>query len=141
MAVLDASAIAMLCADGELRSQAESAFRICRHTVVDLVGIFPARPVNPAERLTPAALRDLQSLLSNSAAPLDPSRLNLAALARLRSRYQPQAAALCEYFVVAVPAWLPDPNSPDSWRTDPGSHQQNQRAVSDPYASDNPGEP
>src|SRR5689334_2867259 len=51
-AILDASALVIICSEGDLKRQAELTFAMGRHAVVDLATVFRAKPVPPpAERL------------------------------------------------------------------------------------------
>jgi hypothetical protein len=89
-----------------------------RHAVVDLAQVFGASPrVTPADRLPPAALARLRSALAFAGTPL-PERGEVDdKLAQLRGQYEPYVAALSEYLLQPLPAWLYETPKRDNWQT------------------------
>jgi len=111
IALVDASAIVLLCSDDELKHQALLTFAIGRH-----------------------ALADLQKELNRRAQVcLHSERLNAADLDRLRGMYEPYANALSIHFLVALPGWLPQGNRNDNWLRTKWKKAGNLFSVSDPF--------
>jgi hypothetical protein len=134
IALVDASAIVLLCSDDELKHQALLTFAIGRHALVDLSAVFRGRPAAPAEtRLSPAQLADLQKELNRAQVCLHSERLDAADLDRLRGMYEPYANALSIHFLVALPGWLPQGNRNDNWVRTKWKKAGNLFSVSDPF--------
>jgi hypothetical protein len=133
VAVVDSSAVAMLCSSGDLQAQAEFTFAIGNHVLGDLARVFKAEPC-PGERLPERDFHRLKGIWEeaaggNAARPLDQARL-----AKLRGMYEPQARALGEYFLIALPSWLPDEQDRANWETAGTLHHKEPEAVSDPFS-------
>jgi hypothetical protein len=53
-ATVDASALVIVCSEGDLKRQAELTFAMGRHTFVDLANVFRTKPVRPSQDRLPA---------------------------------------------------------------------------------------
>ncbi len=133
--VLDASAVTILCADEDLKHQAQLTFAMARHTLADLVSVFRLAP--PAggtkDRLPPAEFERVRSAISRSPTALEAGRLSINELAGLRELYEPYALALSARFLMALPGWLPVAEERDNWLRSSWNHERAPFAVSDPF--------
>jgi hypothetical protein len=116
-AVVDVSALAMLGANEGVRRQAQFSFAAGRHALVHTASIFHLRP-HPVqkERLPGPDFSRLCSIIDGANTFLLPGRITEPELARLRSMYEPCANALAEYFLMALPPWIPGETQPDNWQ-------------------------
>jgi hypothetical protein len=117
--VVDASAVAILGgSDERLRRQAQFSFAAGRHALVHTASIFRLRPrpFQTAERLPVSDFSRLSNIIDSIDTPLVPGRIREPELARLRSMYEPCANALAEYFLMALPPWIPGESVPDNWQ-------------------------
>jgi hypothetical protein len=132
--VMDASALTLLCCDGDLQHQAELTFAMGRHALADLATVFRlSPPQHRSDRLPDSDFQDLVRALSNSKTAIDPGRLSQTELAKLREMYEPFAASLSERFLMAVPGWLPIAPERDNWRRSSWEQKDAPYAVSDPF--------
>jgi hypothetical protein len=135
-AIIDASALAVLASDGDLKRQAELTFAMGRHALVDLATIFDTPPRTEENRLSNEALLLLRSMISETTTALRPELLSEDKLRSLREIYEPYANALGRYFLMALPPWLPIPDSHDNWQTTSWGHMASPFTVSDPFLVD-----
>jgi hypothetical protein len=133
-AILDSSAVVLLCSEGDLRHQAQLTFAIGRHALVDLATVFRARPCPCPERLEEHDLQRLKSELTRCNTCLGSERLTAENLARFRRMYEPYAWSLSTHFLMALPGWLADEKNQDNWRSTSFDHPGGPFAVSDPMA-------
>jgi Tfp pilus assembly protein PilN len=132
--LLDASAILILCTDGDLRGQAEDTFAMGRHAIVDMARIFGGRErSNRPDRLLPKDLSRLRGILSSIPGPIDPSRLRDSELSRLRELYEPFSDVLSLHLLTALPSWVPEERSSRNWSRTGWEIPVAQPAVSDPF--------
>jgi hypothetical protein len=116
-AVLDACALLIAYAEGELKSQAELTFAISRHAVVDLAQVMHIPPRPPREdRLPPRALDELGTLLAACGAAKRADGTREGKLTQLRGMYEPYVNGLADRLLMALPPWTPT-ESVDNWRT------------------------
>lgn len=116
--VLDASAFSMASFEGTIAHQARLTFAMARHAVVDLSQIFhvaPSRPDN--DRLSTEGLRDMRERLVGAGIPIRTDEKTDTKLAELRRLYEPYVHALGRRFLFTIPAWSPDLERLDNWRT------------------------
>jgi hypothetical protein len=133
VAVIDASAIAMLCAEGELKIQSRATFAVGRHAIIDLARIFPVRQQTQPDRLPGPEFIRLREFLVRSHVSFDASRLAGEDLSRAREAYERESAALSNYFLMALPSWLPDQTGRDNWETPVDEPEADRQAVSEPF--------
>lgn len=133
--VLDASAVTMVAADGDLKHQAELTFAMGRHALADLVSVFRLRP--PADRqwdrLPPAEFDRVRKALGEAETPLELGRLSAGHLASLRELYEPFALSLSVRFLMALPGWLPIRPERDNWLRSSWDRRRPPYAISDPF--------
>jgi hypothetical protein len=130
--MLDSSAVISLCADEDLRSQAQFTFAMGRHALADTTAIFGLQPRSTRDRLPHVNFLDLRRCVARAAAPLAASRLDEHDLRELRNMYEPEAEALSSYFMMVLPSWLPVDESRENWK----AHRPGRGipfAVSDPF--------
>ena len=132
-AILDTSAVVLLCSDGNLRHQAQLTFAIGRHALVDLATVFRARPCPCPERIDDATLERLKLELARCNTCLHHDRLTAESLVRFRRMYEPYAWSLSTHFLMALPAWLASEQNQDNWRATSFDHPGGPYAVSDPF--------
>jgi hypothetical protein len=133
-AIVDASALVIVCSEGDLKHQAELTFAIGRHTLVDLALVFRTKPVPLShDRLPPETLSRLRSALERGQTPLRPERLSEGELHKLRGMYESYAHALGIYFLIALPHWIPSERRRDNWQATAWERTADLFAVSDPF--------
>jgi Ion channel len=117
-AILDASALLMVVADGRSRLQARLTFAMARHAVGDLAHVFNTPPDRSrADRLPATDLARLRAFLTTAGLKLQETGTADRELALLRGLYEPYVIALARYLEMTVPAWFPDDPRPDNWQT------------------------
>jgi hypothetical protein len=132
--ILDASALTVICADSDLKHQAELTFAMCRHALADLVSVFRLSPLPQSrDRLPTPDFHRVRRALSESETALDPERLTEDELSRVREMYEPFALSLSDRFLMAIPGWLPIRPERDNWLRSSWDHRQPPYAVSDPF--------
>lgn len=121
-AVLDGSALVLAtwpsstAEDRALRHQAQAAFAMGRHLIVDLAYVFgiPPSPNSPS-RLTEFDWRELARLFERHGLDVSPgARKRLEATLH---EYEPFLVGLARHFVVSLPSWTASPDARDNWRT------------------------
>ncbi len=104
--------------DGLPTKQARLTFAIARHAAVDLSQIFNAPPLPPEQdRLPPADLERLRTLLEVEGLILHWDEAAIQKLTKLRHFYEPYVHALCHHLILDLPPWLPAPDAHDDWQT------------------------
>jgi hypothetical protein len=116
-AMLDVSALLMtLVEDGPARA-ARLTFAMARHAAVDLSQVLDATPQTETKRLPREEGERLRELLAEAGLKLRPVGAADAKLTELRERYEPYVCALSDRLLLALPPWLPEPDSHDDWET------------------------
>ncbi|MFB3812915.1 MAG: potassium channel family protein [Terriglobales bacterium] len=116
--ILDTSAILLVGVNGVRSRQAQLTFAMARHALVDLAQVLNAAPVAPAtDRLPPAELERLRTLLAGYGASVSVEPGAEPKLRELRSMYEPYACALARFLAVELPGWFPLRPVPDNWQT------------------------
>ena len=114
--ILDLSAITTALLDCEATPVARLTFAMARHAAVDLSQVVNIVPVAPVpDRLPPADLARLKTLLAEAGQPVRAMPEADAKLAQLRDLYEPYINALALLLDMRLPGWLPDPTSHDNW--------------------------
>jgi hypothetical protein len=132
-ATIDCAAVISLCAEGDLKTQAQLTFAMGRHAFVDIAAILEVKPAEASdERLSHSCYLDLRRILEDVAAPLDPERLSEDELRNLRRMYEPYALAVSSFLLMALPDWAPDDRGRENWKA-PRSKGGIPYAVSDPF--------
>jgi hypothetical protein len=117
--VLDACALLIAYAEGELKAQAELTFAISRHAVVDLAQVLHIPPRPPRnDRLSASAQDELRSLLAACGAAERGRGTREAKLAQLQVMYEPYVNGLADRLLMPLPSWTASA-SVDNWRTSP----------------------
>jgi hypothetical protein len=115
---LDASALLVACVDGPDGYQARLTFAMARHAAVDLALVFSTPPVPPEpDRLPQADFDALLASLRGAGLVVRDGPAAAAALAELRSLYEPFVNALAGYFRFALPPFQPPKPPVDNWQT------------------------
>jgi hypothetical protein len=116
--LLDTSALLLTVADGTHQQRARLAFAMARHAVVDLSLVLRRQPRTPAhDRLPEARRQELCAALRDAGVAVRDDQTALAALAHLRSLYEPFVAAMAEHFRFPVPVVWPEEDRADNWQT------------------------
>lgn len=135
--ILDASALSLIGSEGDLKRQAELTFAMCRHALVDMATLFSTAPHAEAwDRLSSSDFTRLEQFLSQARTVLNAGAITESGLRHLRRMYEPFAYALGQYFLIALPHWLPGEKKPDNWQItswDRG-RARDLFAVSDPFS-------
>lgn len=131
--LLDATAILTLCSEGELRRQAGFTFAMSRHALADLGRIFGKNMDRLADRLPEAQFERLRNALRAAETAFDAGRLSQPELKKLRERYEPYANALSNYFLIALPPWMPAAERQENWSASDWENSKEPFAVSDPF--------
>ncbi|MEX2237122.1 MAG: potassium channel family protein [Dehalococcoidia bacterium] len=119
-AILDTSALLMVSGHPGVRREAELAFRVGRHAVVDLaqtIWVWPRQA--EVERLSREDLDRLRPTLEENAVPgaNDPELWDK--LLKLRLLYEPYVCTIAELLLMQVPQWMPAEGAQDDWATSP----------------------
>jgi hypothetical protein len=114
--VLDTSALLITAVKESDPYQAQLTFAMARHAAVDLALVFRTPP-REIDRLPPAKCRVLRETLKAAGLELRESPGVEARLIELRSMYEPFVNALAEYFLHALPPFLPEQVTTDNWQT------------------------
>ena len=107
----------------DLQWQARLTLAMCRHMIVDLAYVFnlPPKPLDP-NRLPLDDLATLRRILAQAGLPLCDGPEDDQKLTGLRDLYEPYVHALADFLIFSLPAWLPDPGTPDNWQTSAWDH-------------------
>jgi Ion channel len=115
-AILDTSSLLMVSGHPSATKEAELAFRVGRHAMVDLSQTLRAPPKPFVEdRLSPADLDRLRLTLEEHAVPGHGDPELHAKLAKLRYAYEPYVHSLSALLLMQVPPWIPDEGQLDDW--------------------------
>lgn len=135
VAVMDWAAVVSLCSRGNLRRQADLTFAIGRHALSDVVVIFGLeKPLNRGAERSGVDHAKLAEILAANASLFDANLFSGTKLAKLRKLYEPQAIVLGNYFLMSLPAWIPDSSSLENWKVDLMEKDDVPFAVSDPFS-------
>jgi hypothetical protein len=130
-ATIDCTAVICLCAEGDLKVQAEFTFAMGRHALVDIASLLRLEPCQPGtDRLSGEDFAQLRETLAGTSLPLRADRLTEKGLAELRGMYEPYAHALSSFLMMALPGWQQEKRVDPNWRAD-GIAGEN--TVSDPF--------
>jgi hypothetical protein len=116
-AVLDASALVIVGIDGASKRQAQLAFAMARHAVVDLAQVFNTPPrALILDRLPPPRLKQLRASLAASGINLADHPGADEKLSELRRMYEPYVQSLSEFLLLALPEWFLEKDVFDNWQ-------------------------
>jgi hypothetical protein len=119
-AVLDTSALLLVGPENTCSRQAGLTFAMARHAVVDIAAVFNRPPKRPArDRLPEKDHQRLRSMLAAEGDFFAGDEVLDARLASVRATYEPYISSLAEYFRLALPPWVPDPDRLADWQTSP----------------------
>jgi hypothetical protein len=114
--ILDTCALTIAGVGHGDRFQAQLAFAMGRHVVVDLALVFKLPPLPPAvERLSCADFSRLRELLLAGGVQVPEGPQVERKLAELRAMYEPFVNALARYFMLSLPAIVSE-RSADNWQ-------------------------
>jgi hypothetical protein len=117
-AILDSCSFLLAFVDSTVSRQAKLTFAMCRHTVVDLAQLFgEAPPIQLGNRLPPAELERLRTLLTKAGFQLRDDEASYKKLADLRAMYEPYLDALSRFLYMEVPPWILATEISDNWKT------------------------
>src|SRR5579871_532480 len=134
VAMMDATALILLSSDRDLRTQAALTFAMGRHALADLRATFGLKPVcPPPDRLGNAEFKRLRGTVAAARGPLQARRMTEAELRDWREMYEPDACALADHFLMALPTWLSHDSTRENWRTNLREREKTPFAVSDPF--------
>jgi hypothetical protein len=135
VAIVDYATVIGVTAEKSLKLQAELTAAMGRHVLSDVVVIFGLEQScerKQSSRLSGCA-EQLRGLLLRRPGIFDGSKLSGAALNERVAGYEPQAAALGAYFLMSLPAAIPDGAVRDDWRVGVSDRDETPFAVSDPF--------
>jgi hypothetical protein len=134
IAIVDAAAIVAVCSDGDLNAQAWLTFAMGRHALADLAKVFQATGrTGWPDRLPSEAYTSLRDELGKNTLAFDSRRLSERELTKLLRMYEPFAHGLSEYFLVALPNWIPNRRTGENWSLSGAQPREVPFSVSDPY--------
>jgi ion channel len=117
-AILDTCALLLATHEDACARQARLTFAMCRHTIVDISQVFRAVPrAFSRDRLPPAELQRMQSLLAEAGFKFRDSAEAREKLTKLRGMYEPYVHALGSFLYMDVPPWILAKEAVDNWRT------------------------
>src|SRR5213075_757459 len=105
--ILDTCALILAGVKGVAPYQAQLTFAMARHAVVDLAMVMKTPPLSP-DRLAPPQLASLRELLLRAGLDLREGAPFEKKLTELRGAYEPFANALGQYFLLPLPAIVPE---------------------------------
>jgi hypothetical protein len=115
--ILDTSAVLLVVGDESLKHNAQLAFAMARHAVVDLSLVFSLPPTKPEHpRLTSNEFARLLTHVSVSESGQSASAVE-AHLGQLRDLYEPFLTSLGRFFLLTVPRFVPHKPTVDNWQT------------------------
>jgi hypothetical protein len=138
VSIIDCAAVVTICAGGELRRQAEFTLAMGRHVLTDMAALFgleenfEAHRRDPERRLSSQDIGGLVKILA-SRPEFDAAQLTESALREKSGLYEPEAAALGDYFLMTLPAWFPVKGSRRDWRASVTDREDIPLSVSDPF--------
>ncbi|MCU1232372.1 MAG: channel, pore region [Candidatus Solibacter sp.] len=139
VAVVDCAAVVSLCAKNDLQRQADLTFAMGRHALADIAVVFGLEKAShghdgDADRLTESDFAALQQVLREHPALFDASLCTPSRLKERRKQYEPQAAALSDHFLMALPSWRANEDSLVNWKASMENRSEVPYAVSDPFS-------
>ena len=116
-AMVDASALLMLGAEGTLRDQAGFTFAAGRHALAHTAAVFGAQQSPSRQQRLPAvAFAGLIAALAAAGPYLSRDDIVEAKLTALRALYEPDAEALGAVFLLGLPPWMPGEAVVANWQ-------------------------
>lgn len=123
--IVDVSALVSLAAEGDLKRRAQFTFAAGRHALVHIVSVFRARCPDPSrDRLPADGFAQLCAALSHADTPILAERVPESELRELRTMYEPYAGGLSNYFLMALPPWVPGDHVHENWRVSSWDHME-----------------
>jgi hypothetical protein len=117
VSILDACAFVITSLEGECTRQAQLTFAMARHTIVDLALVLRTPPREPPnERLSPADLDAIRSLLTSGGMKLRQGTEADERLKELRRMYEPYVYSLSRRLRLALPPWILASSRTDNWQ-------------------------
>jgi hypothetical protein len=135
VAIVDYATVIGIASEGTLRLQADLTAAMGRHVLSDVVVIFGLEQScenYPSSRLSERA-EQLRGVLMQRPGMFDVSKLSSGSLNERVAGYEPQAEALSAYFLMSLPAAVPDRAVRDDWRVGVSDRDESPFAVSDPF--------
>jgi hypothetical protein len=135
VAIADYATVVGMASEGSLKLQADLTAAMGRHVLSDVVVIFGLEQLcerNESFRLSGCA-EQLRGLLLQRPGIFDVTKLSGTSLNKRVVDYEPQAAALSAYFLMSLPAAIPDRAARDDWRVGVTDRDETPFAVSDPF--------
>ena len=115
--ILDTSAFVITSLEGECTRQAQLTFAMARHAIVDLALVLRRPPRQPdSDRLSPADLDAIRSLLSSEGLKLVKGADADEKLKELRQMYEPYVYSLSLRLHLSVPPWILGSSITDNWQ-------------------------
>ncbi|HXY55479.1 MAG TPA: potassium channel family protein [Nitrospirota bacterium] len=115
--ILDTSAFVITSLEGECTRQAQLTFAMARHAIVDLALVLRTPPREPdRDRLPPADLDAIRSLLSSEGLKLRKGTEADEKLKELRRTYEPYVYSLSQRLLLSVPPWILGASGTDNWQ-------------------------
>lgn len=131
--ILDTAAVASICGEERVQTQADLTLAMGRHAVVDIAEVLNLKLAkHTPERLSSTDFRSLRDLLKRNGRPLRISLLTEQELHHARDLYEPYTKALSLFLMIALPGWLPN-GKPENWRRASARAKPETFSVSDPY--------
>jgi len=135
VAILDYATVVSMASEGSLRLQADLTAAMGRHVLSDVVVIFGLEQScqgKTSSRFSGRA-EQLRGVLAQRSQVFDMSNFSDASLNERVASYEPQAVALSNYFLMSLPAAVPDSAVRDDWRVGISDRDETPFAVSDPF--------
>ncbi len=119
VAILDSCALLITLVEGEPVRQAQLTFAMARHALVDLGHILHVedrgRTTRTPDRLPPEVFGQICDSLGGTNVRLCGDESARRRLAEIRSLYEPQAAAMCDYLRLSMPLWVVEKKKSALW--------------------------
>jgi len=115
--ILDTCAFVITSLEGECSRQARLTFAMARHAIVDLALVMHTPPREPdSDRLPPAALAAMRSILKLEGLNLREGSEVDQKLKEMRRMYEPYVYALSDRLRLSIPPWILESSRTDNWQ-------------------------
>jgi hypothetical protein len=135
VAIVDYATVIAMASEGSLKLQADLTAAMGRHVLSDVVVIFGLEQScenQPSSRLSGRA-EQLRSILAQRPGVFNLRNVSGTSLSERVAGYESQAGALSSYFLMSLPAAIPDGAVRKDWRVGISDRDETPFAVSDPF--------
>jgi hypothetical protein len=135
VAIVDYATVIAIASEGSLKLQAGLTAAMGRHVLSDVVVIFGLEQScgNTLSSRLSGQAEQLRGTLAQRPGVFNLSNVSDTSLSERVAGYEPQAGALSRYFLMSLPAAIPDGAVRTDWRVGISDRDETPFAVSDPF--------